>query len=99
MDMQVLLTATSIYLDAPFAAASGDALSRDEEKAVITARTLLAMASDSLGDPPIVAREADVSFTPDEARVLARAVGACLEAGVSLDGLGAAYAKVVSAAG
>jgi hypothetical protein len=97
LDMQAVLTATTIYLDAPYADAAHDALSRTEMEAAVTARTILAMARDSLGQPPILAREADIGFTPEELRVLRRAVSACLDSGVTIAGLPMAHAKLVRA--
>jgi hypothetical protein len=92
--MQALLAATTVYLDAPFADATEEVLTQEEENAVRTARTILVMASDSLGDPPTLAREADISFTESELHILAKAAAACLDAGVALEGLRSAYAKV-----
>jgi hypothetical protein len=106
IDMYALLAATRLYLDRPPVSGS-PGLAPEEEMALITARTILRMASDGLAPVPrsranaagaASVHEADVELAPAEARVLARAAAACLEAGLLLAGLNVARAKLIAAA-
>lgn len=102
LDMYALLAATRLYLDTP----DPPRLSPVERKALDSACTILRMASDCLEPAPrpriravapgTSTGEANIALTPSEAGMLAKAASTCLESGLLLAGLRAAYSKLVA---